>query len=477
MPDFPKLGGKVRLLRRQARLTQAEVARRLDISASYLNLIEHDQRALTAELLIKVAQIFQVDLAAFSAPSDDRKIQDLIEVFSDPLFEHHKLMAADVREFCVQSPAVAQAVLTLFEQFRAARDLTETLAGDRDDDGEDSPTALGRVPSEEVNEFVQAHMNWFARLEDLAADLWQQAELKLDELEVGLTLWLERHHGVDVLRARGDHKGAMRRFDPQARKLWLSETLEPSARRFHLAVQVALLQHGEILEELATDRVLTSPAARTLGRIVLANYFAAAVAMPYDIFLHTAKQLRYDIELLGHRFGCSFEQVCHRLTTLRKPGHEGVPLHMVRVDMAGNISKHFSASGIRIARYSGACPRWNIHAAFLTPGLIRTQVSRMTDGAVYFCIAKTVPKGRAGWHALHTLQSIGLGCNVRHARQLVYADGIDLDQLDNAVPVGVTCRLCDRTDCEQRAFPSLRQGLDLDENWRGVSLYMPVRRG
>jgi len=475
--DFPKLGGKVRLLRRQARQTQADLARKLDISPSYLNLIEHDQRALTADLLIKVVQTFQVDLAAFAAPSDDRRVQDLIEVFSDPVFERHKLTAVDVREFCLQSPAVAQAVLTLFEQFRAARDLTETLAGERDPDDDESPNAVGRVPSEEVNEFIQTHMNWFPRLEALAADLWREAELKLDHLESGLTDYLARRHGVDVLRARGDPGGALRRFDPQARKLWVSETLEPSARRFHLAVQVALLQHGEILEELATDRVLTSPAARTLGRIVLANYFAAAVAMPYEIFLHTAKQLRYDIELLGHRFGCSFEQVCHRLTALRKPGQEGVPLHMVRVDMAGNISKHFSASGIRIARYSGACPRWNIHAAFLTPGLIRTQVSRMTDGAVYFCIARTVPKGRAGWHALHTIQSIGLGCSIRHARQLVYADGIDLDDLDNAVPVGVTCRLCDRADCEQRAFPSLRQGLDLDENWRGVSLYTPVRRG
>ena len=396
-------------------------------------------------------------------------------MFSEPIFDDHKLTAVDLLEFSQQSPAVARAVLTLFENWRAARDLNEQIAGEFSaDNGVGLP--MSRVPNEEVNEFIQQNMNWFPKLEDAADDLVRTAGLTTDDLDRGLTQHLADRHGVDVLRARGEAGGPLRRFDPAPRKLWLSETLDAHTRRFQLTVQIALLEHVELLEDLATHRQLTSPDARTLGRIVLANYFAAAVAMPYTQFLHTAKQLRYDIELLGHRFRCGFEQVCHRLTTLRRPGHEGVPLHMVRVDLAGNVSKHFSASGIRIARYSGACPRWNIHAAFLTPGLLRTQLLRMPDGAVYFCIAKTVPKGRAGWHAVHTIQAIGLGCNVRHARSLVYADGMDLDHLETAVPVGVTCRLCDRMDCDQRAFPSIGRALDLDENVRGIWPCAPVAK-
>jgi predicted transcriptional regulator len=207
--------------------------------------------------------------------------------------------------------------------------------------------------------------------------------------------------------------------------------------------------------------------------VALANYFAAAVAMPYQPFYEAARAERYDIELLGHRFDASFEQVCHRLTTLRRPGAEGIPFHLVRIDIAGNISKRFSGSGIRFARFSGACPRWNVHTAFLTPGMIRVQLSRMPDGTTYFCIARTLRRDRR-FHAPHAVQAIGMGCEVHHAREMVYADGIDTTNLSAAVPVGVTCRLCERMDCQQRAFPALQHRMEVDENVRGLSFYAPV---
>ncbi|MBP1772018.1 MAG: Transcriptional regulator, family, partial [Holophagaceae bacterium] len=207
----------------------------------------------------------------------------------------------------------------------------------------------------------------------------------------------------------------------------------------------------------------------------LANYFASAVLMPYDGFLRAAKAERYDIEILARRFQASFEQVCHRLTTLRRPGAEGVPFHFLRIDIAGNISKSFSASGIRFARFSGACPRWNAHAAFLTPGLIRTQISEMPDGRKYFCIARTLQKDTGGYRGQHAMQALGLGCEMGHAKELIYADGLRLDQ--PPVPVGVTCRLCERTDCEQRAFPPLQQAFKVEENLRRTSFYARIEGG
>jgi predicted transcriptional regulator len=178
--------------------------------------------------------------------------------------------------------------------------------------------------------------------------------------------------------------------------------------------------------------------------------------------------------LACHQSTVGFEQVCHRLTTLRRPGAEGVPFHMIRIDVAGNISKRFSASGIRFARFSGACPRWNVFSAFLTPGMIRIQVSRMPDGLMYFCLARTIQKDSGGYHSQHPVQAIGLGCQVPFAKDLVYSDGIDLANPDTCIPVGVTCRLCERTDCEQRALPSIKVPLSVDANVRGVSLYAPV---
>jgi predicted transcriptional regulator len=266
----------------------------------------------------------------------------------------------------------------------------------------------------------------------------------------------------------------MRRYDHDRKLITLSEMLPPRSRRFQLAHQIGLLTQAAAIERLGRDEHLTTSESRTLARVALANYFGAALLMPYAMFLEGAKVERYDIEVLAHRFGTSFEQVCHRLTTLRRPGAEGVPFHFLRTDIAGNISKRFSASGIRFSRFSGACPRWNVHAAFLTPGLIRTQISRMSDGTHYFCIARTVRNDRGGFHAPHAVQAIELGCELRHARELVYADGIDLANAGAATPVGVTCRLCEHLDCEQRVYPPLQHPLRIDENVRGVSFFAPV---
>ena len=199
---------------------------------------------------------------------------------------------------------------------------------------------------------------------------------------------------------------------------------------------------------------LSGQAARDMYRRALASYFAGALLMPYDEFLEAACALRYDIELLGRRFGVSFEQVCHRLTTLRRPGAEGVPFHFLRVDIAGNVSKRFSGSGLRIPRYGGTCPRWNVHGAFMRPGCIDRQLARLPDGTTYFCIAKTETKPGGGYRVPGSHYSIGVGCEVSFAAQLVYADGMDPGNPEIAVPVGVHCRLCERHDCAQRAYPS-----------------------
>jgi predicted transcriptional regulator len=258
--------------------------------------------------------------------------------------------------------------------------------------------------------------------------------------------------------------------------LYLSEVLRRGSRNFQLAYQVGLLAQAAALDRIAADPHLTSESSRALARVALANYFAGAVLMPYRPFLDAARAERYDIELLCHRFRASFEQTCHRLTTLRRPGAEGVPFHMVRVDIAGNISKRFSASGLRFARFSGACPRWAVFEAFTTPGMIRTQLSRMPDGATYFWIARTVSREGGGFHAPRSMLGVALGCEASLAKELVYADGVNLESREAVVPVGLTCRLCERMDCEQRAFPPLQHPLKVNANVRGVSFYAPVER-
>jgi predicted transcriptional regulator len=328
-----------------------------------------------------------------------------------------------------------------------------------------------QLPSEAINDFIQRKMNHFPELEDAALAFVDEAKLVMGGRFAGMAKWLASQ-GVNVVIGRVDDEGGvMRRYDPTHKRIYLSDALPPHSRNFQLAAQIALLRNRELIDHLADDPSLGDGVSRDLARVVLANYFAGAVLMPYEAFLSSAESMRYDIELLGHRFGTGFEQVCHRLTSLRRRGREGVPFHMIRVDLAGNISKRFSASGIRFARFSGACPRWNVFSAFQTPGRIRVQISQMPGQDVFFCMARTVPKGTGGYHAPHTVQALGLGCQIEYARQLVYSDGVDLESLHGVVPVGVTCRLCDRRDCDQRVLPNLRTQLRVDENVRRSSFF------
>ena len=466
-----RLGAKVRALRRREGLTQVKMAEQLGVSASFLNLIESNRRSLPATLLIKIAQTYGVDLHAFGVDEDARVLGDLLEAFSDPLFESHQLTSSDLRELIVSHPHVARAVVALYSTSRAQREAAQDLSPSLDSE-EVSGHDRSRLPSEEVSDFIQRHMNHFPELERAAEDLWKCARLDPNDLHGGLVRWVERELGVRVCIASADHeRGILRKYDPAAKSLSLSEFLPAASRTFQLAHQIALLTQSAELESLLAQAPLTTAESRALARVALANYFAGAVLMPYEPFLDACRRQRHDIDVIARRFRVGFEPVCHRFTTLRRPGAEGVPFHLVRIDIAGNISKHFSGDGLRFARFSGACPRWNVFAAFMTPGMIRTQLSRFADGSTYFCIARTVLKESGGYHSQKTVHALGLGCRVEHAKTMVYADDIDLKNPATVTPVGVTCRLCERDDCEQRACPSFRHSIQVDENVRGPSLY------
>jgi predicted transcriptional regulator len=383
---------------------------------------------------------------------------------------------ADLQDLVATSAAVSRAVVALYRGYRRAQDDANALAERLSEGGLLSSTEVVQLPAEEITDFLQERMNFFPELEAAAERLRAQQDLDAGDLHRSLARHLTESLGVEV-RVVPAHasEGAVRRYDPETRRLFLSEMISVSSRTFQLAHQIGLLSHREIFDELTRDATLSTPDSEALCRVALANYFAGAVMMPYEPFLSAARSLRYDIELLEERFEASFEQVCHRLTNLNAPSSRGVPFHLVRVDMAGNISKRFNGSGIHLARYGGACPRWNVHEAFTTPGMIRTQVSRQPDGRTYFCIARSLRKGGGGYHVPASRFAVGLGCEVAHARELVYADGVDLENPMTIVPIGPGCRLCERLDCRQRAFPPIRHHPEVDENVRGLSAYVSAR--
>jgi predicted transcriptional regulator/DNA-binding XRE family transcriptional regulator len=470
------LGRRIRALRSRVGLSQADLAKRLGVSPSYLNLLEHDRRPVTSALLLELARVLDVDLRVLSSTADTELLSAMTEVFSEPLFEDHPLTSAELTAFVDSCPEVARAVLWLHRAYAGARQSLDVL-GERLLDYQQDVGTLdrARLSSEQVSDFIQRNGNYFPALETEAERLLQATGSGDDELFGRLSRYLLSEHGVRVrIVTIHDMRGAVRRFDPDRRELLLSEGLRRGSRNFQLAAQIALLRSSRILDELAVDPLLTSDESRALCRVALASYFAGAVLMPYDAFLRAAEAERYDLDLLGNRFRVGWEQICHRLTTLRRPGAEGVSFYMMRVDLAGNISKRFSAAGIQFPRFSGLCSLWNVHAAFLQPGRVRVQLSQMVDGHRVLAIARTVQRHANGYSSPEAPYAVGVGCDVSQARRLVYSDGLDLESTATAVPIGITCRLCERQNCTARAFPSLRGGLRIDENVRGASFFAPV---
>ncbi len=477
----PKLGSTIRRLRRENGLTQARMAEQLGISAPYLNLIEHNQRNVTATLLLKLADLFGLQLADIAQDDDTQLLSDLMEAFGDPVFGGHDVLNTDIRDLVSGNPTAARAVLTLYDSYRRGQNDLATLADRLGGEEIEAGGAQRRdLPSEAVSDMIQTNGNHFPELESCAERIRAEAGIDLHEPFQDLVDYLEtRFDGIRVVilpsTARHVRHGTVRRFDPVGRTLIISEMLDACSRRFQVAHQIGLLAAHDEIDALLDRHGLDEGEARALGRVALANYFAAALLMPYDRFLEAARAVRYDIEMLEHHFGASFEQVCHRLTTMQRKGAKGVPFHMVRVDLAGNMSKRFSGSGIRIPRHGSACPRWNVYAAFMTPGRIHTQLGRMPDGASFFCIARTVRNRGGGYGVSETYYSVGIGCAVEQAGELVYADGIDLGNPAQALPVGVACRICERMDCRQRAFPPMHHDLNINENSRGLSAYVTAR--
>lgn len=468
-----RLGAKVRRLRREKRLSQAQLADQLGISSSYLNLIEHNHRNVTVDLLLKLADLFDLNISDMAEDDEGQLLADLMEAFDDALFEETDLTNTDVRELVRAAPSAARAMLKLYDAFRNSQTDIRSLATQVSEEAEILLEYESRLPADQISDFIQESGNYFADIEQEAERIRAEAGLDRGDLMIGMTAYLEQAFGVRVaVLPPMPGMGSLRRYDPNTRRLEISEMLPRSSRMFQISHQIGLLAASPVFDTLLMEGGLRTPDVRALGRIALANYFASALMMPYGPFHQTARALRYDIELLQHHFDVSFEQVCHRLTTLQRPGAKGVPMHMMRVDIAGNISKRFTASGLRIPRHGGACPRWNVYTAFLSPGVINGQVSRMADGNAYFCIARTIQKGGGGYGAPQRVLSIGLGCDLAHARELVYSDGIDLEAADSAIPVGIQCRSCDRMDCRQRAFPPVHHKLAIDENARGLSAYV-----
>ncbi len=465
-------GQALRRRREELGLAQIVVAKRIGISPSYLNQIEGNQRPLTAAILVEVTRVLRLQVADLYDDGPERLAANLREMLSDPLFEGANVAGRELKAMAASSPHLVRAMLDLHASYRRMeeryRGLDDALReGDSGVDSSRRPSAF-----DEVRDFFHYTGNYLdvldRRAEALADSLWGENAVSYESLAA---------YAAGELRTRvvaSAPKSAatpLSRYDPAIAALFLDADQEAATRKFLIGCHIAMRTQADAIDNLASGAGFRNPASADIAKLALANYFAGALVMPYRRFLAEARAVRHDVERLSRLFGVSLEQVCHRLSTLQRPGAEGIPFYFLRVDRAGNITKRHSATRFQFARYGGACPLWNIHEAFERPNHFLVQVAEMPDGVRYLSVARSIAKKGGSFGAPQRNYAIGFGCEIDHAADLVYSDVIDLQSSAAVAKIGVSCRVCERRDCPQRATPPLNVAIIADPFERGMAPY------
>jgi len=455
-------GAKLRELRTRLGLTQKDFAAKLGVSLPYLNQMENNNRPVSTTVVLALAQEFGIDVTELSEGDSERLVSDMREAVADPLFSDILPPIADLRLAASNAPAFAHAFLELHRSYRASQErlasLDEALGRE---DARSTPSAW-----EEVRDFFHYCDNYIDSV-DRAAEKFATGKGGHRNIRVAAVATLG-NSDVSVQFADTDQ---VRQYDPQSKTLTLSRRVPVETQTFQLLLQVALIKQDPLLEASLDLARFHSREARDIAKIGLANYFAGAALMPYTAFLQMAQECRHDLEMIAGHFGASIEQVAHRLSTLQRQGAKGVPFFFVRVDQAGTITKRHSATRLKFARFGGACPLWNVHRAFETPGQFLRQLAETPDGIRYISLARDVTKPAGRFGAPIRRYAIALGCEIEHARALVYADGMDLSKDAAFEPIGISCRICEREQCHQRAIPPLERRLKVDLNTRDTLPY------
>lgn len=478
------MGQRLRELRLRRGLQQSEVARRLKISPAYLSLIEKGKRVVQLPLLFQALELYDVAVEDFMGSLGERRVDDgLAKLLDEPLLRSLNLSEEDLASISAEPRMVATitALFNLYKNTRSQLDHVMASIAQRERQADEDSVRFDYSPYDEVTDFLEQNDNWFEALEERAQQFRRDGafgrRVTSDDLERGLLEQVAvRVHRIP----EPADSSVIRTWNAEERLLTVSNDLFEQRLKFQLAHTIALglfdeeKLHMPILEGYSGQHAET----RKLIKIHLANYFAGALLLPYPEFYREVMSTRYDVELLAQLFESSYETVAHRMCNLSDPRRRGVPMHFLRVDVAGNISKRYAGDGIRFPHQGGSCPKMAVHLAFLTPSVIAKQYSAFPDGSTYLCFAKIVSEPLQGSLVKGTTYSIGLGTHADNAKYFAYADDIPFaDPKKMVVPVGTTCRFCERTDCNMRSAPSYKFAFRVDEYTKKDNFFSPLVRG
>lgn len=461
------VGPRLRQLRREKKETQAEMAGKLGVSPAYVNLLENNQRSLSVQVLMALSDAYQVDWRNLIKDESSTKLADLRNAVQDPVFGGDMPDLQELRAAIDHAPGLVDHFLRLYRLHRSALEKIMRQGSER------APNDLVALsPETIIHDFFRDNRNYFDRLEKAAEAMRRAEPCDPDDLYAMLKRRLAERHRIKVrTRSIEEMSQTLRVYNDEKAEVSLSEALDHQNRVFQLACTLCLVELPDLLDGLTADSGITSETGLARCQVELANYFAAAFLMPYDSFLLTAQSTRYDIDRIGAAFSVSFEQVCHRLTTMQRDGARGVPFFFLRVDKAGNVTKRFNATSFHLAEYGGACPVWNLHTAFRTPGVILPQFVELPDGERFFTLSRTTDRPVFSRDSQDRRLALALGCELRYAEEIGYAAPFNREDSRLFSPIGINCHLCPRQACAQRAHQPLLIELPIDTNRRGDTRY------
>lgn len=474
------VGHRLRTLRLSKNVKQADAARELGVSPAYLNLIEKGKRVTPFPLLWKALRFFQVDPEEFMSQLGEGRVDEaLAKLLDEPLLKTLNIDPDSLQSLSAE-PKLAGTVAALFNLYKNTRSQLENvmtqLSSEERGRASATPndTRFDYSPFDEVTDFLQAHDNYFPELEEEAESMRRDFG---DEpiLSSGVLMkMLEARFGIVTrIGAAPEGSSVVRRLSLEEKVLELSPSLTEQPLKFQIAATLGLLtlDKTRLVERIVIGRTKHSETPKLI-KVNLANYFAGALMLPYGNFFKDVQKTRYDIELLSSIFGTTYETVAHRVCNLADPKRKGLPFHFIRADIAGNISKRYSGTGMKFAS-AGSCGKWAVHLAFLNPSQLTRQYSAMPDGTTYFDFAKVQLQPIEGTIVRGTAYSIGLGTLAENAKYLAY--GLPTTELKrDSVPIGVSCRFCERTDCNQRAAASYRFAFSFDEYTKKDCFFSPL---
>ena len=459
------LGARIRQRRREVGVTQADLARRVGISASYLNLIEWNKRRIAGTLLRKIAEALDLSLDELDGAAEKRLAESLNEVAHLPSLRALGIEQPSIDEFIGRFPGWARGVAALARAERDATKRAQALSDRLSNDPFLSETVhrmLTRISA------IRSASDILADFSDVPADrrdrftrIIQEESGVLSDVGEALAGYLDKAEESDSVLTPLDevealfdmHENHFGEIDDAAADLTPLLTDPLPVSRHARARELAVRHLSDVVDTVIEGQsVVRTAAAHTRARRALLDYAEAAILMPGNLFASRSADLRYDIEALAETFSTHEQTVCRRLTAI--PRTPGVPrFGYLSSNASGTITDVLGLAGFTVPRYGSSCPLWVLYRAQQSPEAVIRQRTVFPSGGRFVFVARARNTGPTGFGKPRHYLTDMLVMSEEDARRTVYAP----DPSAPVEEVGPGCRLCPRRSCIHRSEDPLTE--------------------